>query len=47
MLEYPHIPQCTGQSFFEMRNALVFDKLDESSLWREWSKKRSWYKHAS
>ena len=46
MIEYPHIPQCTGQSFFEMRNALVFDKLDGNGCRSEWSRKRGWYKYA-
>ena len=45
MKSYPSIPQCTGQRFFEIEHAHVFDKLDGSNLRAEWSRKAGWYKH--
>lgn len=45
MKDYPSIPRATGTSFREIPGALIFDKLDGSSMRSEWSKKRGWYKH--
>jgi hypothetical protein len=45
MKDYPSIELCIGQKFREIPNALVFDKLDGSSLRSEWNRKQGWYKH--
>ena len=45
MKQYPSIPQCTGQKFFELRDAHVFNKLDGSSMRSEWTRKSGWCKH--
>lgn len=44
MKEYPSIPQSSGQKFVEIGNAIIFDKLDGSSLRAEWTRKNGWYK---
>lgn len=44
MKDYPSIPQSTGSKFFEIPDALIFDKLDGSSLRAEWSKNKGWFK---
>lgn len=44
MKQYPSIPSCSGQSFREIPNAYIFDKLDGSNLRFEWSRKRGFYK---
>jgi hypothetical protein len=43
--DYPSIPSSIGQSFREIPNAQLFDKLDGSSMRSEWNKKQGWYKH--
>ncbi len=45
MKDYPSIPRSSGQSFQEIPDASVFDKLDGSSCRSEWNRKRLWYKH--
>lgn len=45
MKDYPSIPRAMGQSFREIPNAFVFDKLDGTSMRSEWNRKRGWYKH--
>lgn len=43
--DYPSIPRSVGQTFREIPNAYIFDKLDGTSHRSEWNKKRGWYKH--
>jgi hypothetical protein len=44
--DYPSIPfTAVGQKFLEIPGALVFDKLDGSSMRSEWTKKQGWCKH--
>lgn len=45
MKDYPSIPRSSGQTFQEIPNALIFDKLDGSNMRSEWSRKQGWYKH--
>lgn len=45
MKDYPSIPGSTGQQFRDIPNAVVFGKIDGSSMRSEWSRKRGWYKH--
>lgn len=45
MKDYPSIPHSKGQSFREIANAHIQDKLDGSSMRSQWSRKRGWYKH--
>jgi len=47
MKGYPSIPQCTGQGFFEIRDAYIFDKLDGRNVRVEWTKKQGWHKWGS
>lgn len=44
MKQYPSITSSTGQTFREITDAYIFDKLDGSNLRFEWSRKRGWYK---
>jgi len=43
--DYPSVPGARGQQFREIANAVVFGKLDGSSMRSEWNRKRGWYKH--
>lgn len=45
MKDYPSIPGARGQQFRQIANAVIFGKLDGSSMRSEWSRKRGWYKH--
>lgn len=47
MKSYPSIPRATGQSFQEIPNAYIFDKLDGRNLRVEFSKKQGWGKWGS
>jgi len=47
MKPYPSIPRATGQSFQEIPNAYIFDKLDGRNIRVEWSKKQGWGKWGS
>lgn len=47
MKPYPSIPRATGQSFQEIPNAYVFDKLDGRNVRVEWTKKAGWHKWGS
>lgn len=44
MKPYPSIPRATGQSFHEIPNAYIFDKLDGRNIRVEWSRKNGWGK---
>jgi hypothetical protein len=45
MKSYPSIPNANGQSFIEIRDAYIFDKLDGSCMRSEWTSKNGWFKH--
>lgn len=45
MKDYPSIPRSSGQTFQEIPNAHIFDKLDGSNMRSEWNRKQGWYKH--
>lgn len=47
MKPYPSIPSSMGQSFTEIPNAYVFDKLDGRNVRVEWTKKAGWHKWGS
>lgn len=47
MKPYPSIPRATGQSFQEIQNAYIFDKLDGRNIRVEWTKKNGWHKWGS
>lgn len=47
MKSYPSIAASTGQTFREIPNAYVFDKLDGSNMRFEWSRKRGWHKYGT
>jgi len=47
MKPYPSIPRAVGQSFFEIPNAYLFDKLDGRNVRVEWTKKQQWHKWGS
>lgn len=44
MKQYPSIPRSTGQSYREIKNAYIFDKLDGSQMRAEYNKKQGFYK---
>ena len=44
MKGYPSIPRSTGQAFFEIPDAYLFDKIDGRNLRVEWTKKAGWHK---
>lgn len=47
MKSYPSIPSSNGNSFREIPNAYIFDKIDGSNLRFEWSRKGGWYKYGT
>jgi hypothetical protein len=47
MKGYPSIDRATGQSFCEIPNAYVFDKIDGRNVRVEWSPKKGWDKWGS
>ena len=47
MKGYPSIPRAVGQSFEEIPNAYVFDKLDGRNIRAEWAPKKGWGKWGS
>jgi hypothetical protein len=42
--DYPHILNCSGQSFRAVSGAHVFDKLDGNNIRAEYSRKQNWHK---